>query len=410
MSMYKRLKSYVRSKDSGLIYELRLLRAKLNSKIYCLRVSFGMNMATKENQVFIGSYSGNKYTDNPVYIMEEIHKLLPSTKIMWGYRNNIEFDLPSFIVPVSMENVRTLNRAIASSSIVIDNAVLFSGLSYCEKQLRIQTWHGGLGIKKIGLDNYSSVVKVRNIGKNYDFFISNSDYLTRVYRDAFEYSGLIWKCGYPIEDCMLLNCNEREKIHNKYNIPNDTKIVLYAPTYRDKNSWSCDLDVSKLRKAFETRFGGTWCVAVRWHNLEIANNNSLKEVFDFSDFPNMQTLTKGIDAYISDYSSGIFHARLRDIPCFIYAQDYDFYNSHHGLYFSLEELPFPYAVTMDSFIDSILTYDEILYHSKWEEFQNRMGHIVTGHSAEDIAKVCVDFLNGKSKEEIMKEIPFETDY
>lgn len=119
-------------------------------------------------------------------------------------------------------------------------------------------------------------------------------------------------------------------------------------------------------------------------------------------------MVKAADAFISDYSSSIFQAVQCHIPCFLYADDYEEYNMDRGLYYPLDEQPFPYAFTNEQLIDNILHYDAALWEEKWQQYRKRMGHIVTGHSAEDVAKVCVDFLNGKPKADIMKEIPFET--
>lgn len=80
------------------------------------------------------------------------------------------------------------------------------------------------------------------------------------------------------------------------------------------------------------------------------------------------------------------------------------------MYYPLEEQPFPYALTNEKLVENILHYDSAEWSERWKQYQIRMGHMVTGHSAEDVAKVCEDFLNGKSKAEIMKEIPFEINY
>lgn len=129
---------------------------------------------------------------------------------------------------------------------------------------------------------------------------------------------------------------------------------------------------------------------------------------DVTDTASMQGLVKSADAFISDYSSSIFQAVQRHIPCFVYADDYEVYNTERGMYLTLDEQPFPYALTEEALIGNILHYDVDLWEEKWQQYAKRMGHIVTGHSAEDVAKVCVDFLNGKPKSDIMNEIPFET--
>lgn len=104
----------------------------------------------------------------------------------------------------------------------------------------IETWHGGLGIKKIQLDVASGPLKpweikeIKNTSKLADLFISNSGFLTQVYRSAFNYKGKVWNCGYPKSD-ILLKANQSinlKKIRDFYNLEENIKIFLYAPTFR----------------------------------------------------------------------------------------------------------------------------------------------------------------------------------
>ena len=64
-------------------------------------------------------------------------------------------------------------------------------------QLYVETWHGGLGIKKVRGDIIGKVATVRkktllkNASDMADVFISNSDHLSVIYRRAFQFHGPI---------------------------------------------------------------------------------------------------------------------------------------------------------------------------------------------------------------------------
>jgi CDP-glycerol glycerophosphotransferase len=120
------------------------------------------------------------------------------------------------------------------------------------------------------------------------------------------------------------------------------------------------------------------------------------EVMDVTDYQDMQRLLMATDVMVSDYSSCIFDAALRRIPCFAYATDFDQYKyEERGVYYEMEELPFPYAKNNDEMEQNVKAFDMEDYLKKWDAFTVRMGLNETGHSAKDIAEKMADFLNGK---------------
>ena len=123
------------------------------------------------------------------------------------------------------------------------------------------------------------------------------------------------------------------------------------------------------------------------------------DVMDVTDYQYMQRLLMPADAVISDYSSCIFDAALRRIPCFTYATDFDQYKyEERGVYYEMEELPFPYATNNDEMEQNVRAFDMEDYLKKWDAFAVRMGLNETGHSARDIAEKMADFMNGNKVE------------
>lgn len=414
--MYRKLKQYVHSQQNGWIYKLRVLHGRIYDWLLMHKCYWRAKLTPKSNTVVATAFTGKMYGDNPGYIIEKIHELSPGTEFVWICDDTADAHIPAFIHSVSYQEQDEILKYLAKAMVIIDNNWCFRNQTRQEDQLHIQTWHGGLGFKKIGADSASHISpkKMKTgaaaLNRIYDFCISNSDFLTKVYRSAYGYDGLVWKCGYPIEDAVLTGNNERLECRNRYRIPEGTRIVLYAPTFRTVYRWQSKLHVSRVVNAFQKRFGGDWVLLVHWHQEMCSEDRILPGAIDVTGTSSMQELVKAADACITDYSSSIFQAVLRQIPCFVYADDFEEYNMDRGMYLTFDEQPFPYALTNEELIDNILNYDSAVWNEKWKQYQIRMGHIVTGHSAEDIAKVCVDFLNGKPKAEIMKEIPFETQY
>lgn len=403
--MKSQITQYVHSCNKGLVYSLRVLHGRVHNRLIKIKLFCITHCMRKKNKVVATAFYGKIYGENPMYIIEKIHELSLATEIVWLRARENKDEIPGFVRTVCYQDREAVKKEIAQASIIIGNTGCFEKVTRRKDQLHIETWHGGLGLKKIGLD---ATTKISNHAKDaYDFYLSNSDHLTKAYRTAFAYHGPVWKCGYPIEDALLTEDGERQRYRELYHIPQDTRIVLYAPTHRALYRWQCQLNVSHVVDAMQKRFGGEWVMLVHWHPHMRKEDMILDGAVDVTDTTSMQDLVKASDAFISDYSSSIFQAVQRKIPCFIYADDYEAYNMDRGLCYPLSEQPFPYALDEDGLIENILHYDNVLWEEKWKQYAERMGHVVTGHSAEDVARECVDFLNGKPKSEIMNEIPFD---
>lgn len=379
---------------------------------YLLRV-----FPIKKNKVIVTVFNGSRYDDNQKYIMEELHKLIPDLDIVWVKDPKYEYELPAWIRPVKWRSWQWLYE-YATAKIWTNNRCELDYFVKRKGQLYVETWHGGLGIKKVAGDiigDYAADRKNIRMFKNpsnmADVFISNSDHLSAIYRRAFKFHGPIWKCGYPKNDMLVQNNPEDGvKARNDLGIPQDHKVLFYAPTWRLRfekeqhvDMKVYDLDMLRLKQALTERFGGEWTMLIRFHpKLRHYAKGCLEaqpEVMDVTDYPDMQQLLMATDVMVSDYSSCVFDAALRRIPCFTYATDFEAYKyEERGVYYEMEELPFPYAKNNDEMEQNVKAFDMEEYLKKWDAFAVRMGLNETGHAAKDIAQKMADFLNGKTVE------------
>ena len=368
----------------------------------------------KKNKVLACVSGGRRYDDNQKYIMEELHKLIPDLDIVWVKEPKYEYELPAWIRPVKWRSWQWLYE-YATAKIWTSNGGVPDFFAKRKGQLYVETWHGGLGIKKVRGDIIGEVAAVRkttllkNASDMANVYISNSDHLSVIYRRAFKYHGPIWKCGYPKNDMLVQNNPEKGmKARKDLGIPSNHKVLLYAPTWRlrftqeqhiDMNVY--DLDIQRLKKTLTNKFGGEWTMLIRFHpSLRLyakGYQETHPEVKDVTDYQDMQRLLMATDVMISDYSSCIFDAAMRRIPCFTYATDFQQYKYEEcGVYYEMEELPFPYARNNDELEQNVKAFDMEDYLKKWDAFTVRMGLNETGHAAKDIAEKMADFLNGKT--------------
>lgn len=368
-----------------------------------------------QEKIVATTFSGKKYGDNPQNIIEKIHAKDPSLKIIWLKDFEHAYSTPDYIKVVSFFSYWRKAYELATAKVWIYSHHLEDHIKKRHNQFFVETWHGGLGVKKIEMDSERfqksprSRKDLKTTVHHADLFISNSNHLTQIYRNAFQYKGPIWQIGYPKND-ILLNESERKKaknkIHKAFALKENNKIIVYAPTFRDdatrygiKNS-IYDINFKELKKCLENHFKGSWTTMIRLHpvmkNYASLLINDKTNVIDATKYEDAQEIILAADAFISDYSSMIFDAAITGIPCFTFAKDYSEYEKGRGLYYKLEDLPFSLATTNAELINNISNFDNDKYHSKWNDFKTRMGLIETDCSAEKIANLIIDVIkNGK---------------
>ena len=158
-------------------------------------------------------------------------------------------------------------------------------------------------------------------------------------------------------------------------------------------SWEQGLDFSLLRQSLEERFGGGWLILMRLHpRMKEFTELLPKEPFcaDVTEYPDIQELLAAADAVVTDYSSAVFDFLLTGRPAFLYAPDYKAYETMRGLYYPLEETPFPVALTNAQMAKHIASFDELVYKEKVRDFLEEKGSVEDGRAAFRVAGLIAD--------------------
>ena len=342
------------------------------------------------------------FCGNLKYIAQELLKQIPDAEIVWvdDLSATVVDNFPKEIRTVpdntkeAFEEFATAKIWIASQRIM---KLVRDGLEKKEGQYYLQTWHGSLGIKKVGFDIdpenediYAQLMK--NDSVNLDYAISNSDFENNVYRSIFFGQGENVLLGHARNDIFFnQNSDIEANVRDSLNIDKNKKIILYVPTYRDDKDTDCyNMDYEKILSEFEKKLGSEcvfffffypWalnsCRHLFGNNPRIINGNKYDDI---------QELLSVSDVVITDYSSCIFDFMLTRKPGYIYASDIEKYNTKRGLYYTLETTPFPVATNTEEFINNINKFDYNNYKIKLEEFLKEKGSVDDGHSSERIAE------------------------
>lgn len=375
-------------------------------------ISYSTRGKVEKNKIIFMHYN-NVYQCNPKYICDEIIRqgldydivFVTSKKLM----DEFPLPFPPEVRVVARNSLEHFYEA-ATARVWVDNAVCFPW-NYVPKkkdQLYINTWHGSMGLKKIDASNItdSHWKKSADIASEItNVMISNSAFETMVYRTTYWPNSKVkvLEYGHPRND--ILFCDEEKKAEIKrkvcefFEIEEDCKLILYAPTFRDARNLDCyDIDYNRVLNAARERFGGNWKILNRYHFKVAKKLASVKAIRDNPDilqgnkYPDIQELMAAADIGITDYSSWICDFVLTGRPGFIYANDLKDYDKERGFYYPLDSTPFPIAENNDEMESNILNFDSDKYSSDVKDFLEARGCKEDGNAAKRVVRLIKKYM------------------
>lgn len=373
---------------------------------------FEKSIPVDNNKILFITFQG-KYTCNPKAIAEEIIKQKLPYKLVWvAFPENIN-DLETF--KEYPKNIKVVKRGsyefyeeAASAKIIIDNALNMEYLNFNKKknQIIIQTWHGSLGLKRIGnndVNNQRWLKKAFSYAEKTDYCISNSKFETeQVYRDSYWKNNNILEYGHPRNDILFLSkkdCVIQEidkKVRNYFSVDEKTKLFLYAPTFRESDDVEAyDINFDNVLDALNKKFSGEWIILVKLHfkdrkGLKVITKN--KEIINATEYPDIQDLIAVSDIALTDYSSWICDWVLTKKPGFLFASDIKKYESERGFYYPLSETPFSIASNNNELIENILMFDEKKYEEKRKKFLKKRGCCEEGNASKKVVELIKEII------------------
>lgn len=345
-----------------------------------------------KSKIVFNSYAGKGYGCNPKYIAEEIHRRGYNWDLVWLVKD-VNEPMPDWIRKVRYGSAASLYE-LTTSKIWISNLRNSHLIPKKSGQFYLQTWHGPLGVKKAekAIENILSDTYLKEAKYDAsitDVFLSGSRIQTNNIRNNYWYDGEILECGLPRDDIFF--DVKKEEITNgikkRLNVKSDSKIILYAPTFRDNGSMKpYDLDYERIISTLRTRTGGNWCLLIRMHpnirSFKFDENNDC--IIEATHYPDMQELLLISDALITDYSSSMFDYMLLNKPVFIYANDVDEVFASGRLRELFFELPFLKACSCDELIDNLMSYSSEEYDRKMTEFKKLYSPVGNGNASKTV--------------------------
>jgi CDP-glycerol glycerophosphotransferase len=333
--------------------------------------------------VIYSSFGGRQYSDSPRAIHQELVRQGAPLEHMWVVRDGM-CEIPP-TAKVVREGSREHHEALARSRFVIANDHFPDWYRRRPDQTSIQTWHG-TPIKRLGMDVVGSRRKLRRLLRgldqqvdNWQYVLSPNPFSSPILRDAYGIEGEMLETGYPRVDVLAAPDRDARSraLRHRLGLAQDTRLVLYAPTYRDhmvdrrgRFRMDLQLDLERLR----TAVGDDTVILFRKHHYVVDAVPATADGFvrDVSAYPDGTELMLAADVLITDYSSMTVDFANTRRPMLFFTYDLETYrDSVRGFYIDLAEIaPGPLLRTTDEIAEALGDLDSVRRDSarRYDEF------------------------------------------
>ena len=352
----------------------------------------------KEKRILFTSLTGGnyyEYTCNPKYIYEAVKAQTGEQyEIIWAldHPEKYRFLEQQGVTLVKHFTWKTLYY-LATSKCIITSGSYLPWVSFRRQQIVIDTWQGGGAYKRLdnGEGSLKHLIEKRNriAGSHVTAFVTSSEAFTEhVIRGAFGYHGEVLEIGMPRND-MLVNgatSEAAQKVRKIFSIPDDKKVMLYAPTYREQGTYE-KLKIGKVLDALEEIDGSSWVCLERMHRYERkSGEENDPRIYAAEEYEEMQELLAAADMLVTDYSSSIWDYSFRNCPIYLFTPDLEEYRKNRGFYLDIDEWQIPYAETEQEFLQKIGQMKKIDWKHRMDLHHAKLKCQETGHAADSVVK------------------------
>lgn len=392
---------------------MKLIKFAKKIVFSCIKSLYGVlryPIKTNKNTALFISYLGKGYLCNPKYIHQEMmnYPELQDMTFVWALKDTstkikgakvVKYNSPKYFY------------YLAKSKFWIVNCKLPEYVKKKKDQIYIQTWHGTC-LKRLAHDIetkeditfYRTGMSRDEMTRSYDvdvakynYIISPNTFTSEKYISAFKVDvSKIREYGYPRND-YLVNLKEStiSALKTKYNIPQDKKVILYSPTWRD-NHFNEKGYVFRLEcnfKKWKEQLGEEYIVLFKPHYLisNKFNNAGLEDfLYCIDENKDINELYAISDLLITDYSSVFFDYTILDRPVIFYMYDLENYKENlRGFYLDIyTELPGEIVKDEDDLLN-LINSNDFYNREKMNSFRNRFHSFENGNASKTVIEKLI---------------------
>jgi CDP-ribitol ribitolphosphotransferase len=306
---------------------------------------FFIKMRKTQNKISFISRQSDKPSIDFRYLVNELRNSYPQYKVEVHCKM-----LPDGVfrkIGYIPEIIRQMKALASSRVVIIDGYCITVSMLHHKKDVKIiQLWHALGAFKKFGKSTVGkaggrepSTAEAFKMHDNYDYIAASGDECVPHFAEAFGQSeSKFIPIGLPRMDYLTDPEEDKrisEKIYAKYpQLDNGKKNILYVPTFRDSGE---DRDMLFYATEDLVKYVNyDQCnLIVKHHvvdkNKEQVYTDSRINMDEGDSFTGMEFLSVA-DYVVTDYSSMIYDALLKNLPLYILCFDSVKYITERGFY------------------------------------------------------------------------------
>ncbi|WP_370419520.1 CDP-glycerol glycerophosphotransferase family protein [Streptomyces sp. QH1-20] len=358
--------------------------------------------------VIFEALEGRGYADSPRYIHEELLRRGLPLRAVWSYSGS-RSSYPKG-VPLVRRGSWEYVRAVARARYWVDSHGFPMIYGKRPGTRYLQTWHGqafkhmGFDVPELRLASPERRRQHREMIARWDALISPSAEFERTFVRANGFTGELLRTGLPRNDVLVRGDEPAQRARAaatraRLQIPEASKVLLYAPTFRDGargSGASIRVDLAGLVPLT----GDEWTIVVRPHYYEryTVPRELGHAVRDGREFTDLNDLLLASDALLTDYSSVMFDYANLGRPILLYTDDYESYRTtSRGTYYDLPEIaPGPMLATTDELAGALKDLGAV--REEWAAAYGPFQKMFNSHETGRASEAVVDLFFAEERE------------
>lgn len=375
----------------------------------------GLGKRVDNHTILFFAFKGKSYACSPKAIYEYMlnEPKYQNYQFIWAFNNPEEHQelAKNQNTKIIKYGGKDYEKHLAIAKYWIFNYRVADHIYPKKNQVYVQCWHG-TPLKKLGYDlknTHNAMNSQKEIydryrvdAKKFKYILSPSRFATEKFISAWnlestnQVSKVIEK-GYPRNDFLSNYTKEDiQRVKQKLKLPEDKKVILYAPTFRDNQhksgvgyTYQTVVNFDLLRE----KLGQEYVILFRAHYL-VANSFNFENykgfLYDVSGYDDINELYIISDLLITDYSSVFFDYANLKRPIIFYMYDFDLYKDElRGFYIDISELPGEIAKTEAELIKKVENVKNFVYDNKYQEFYQKYNYLEDGNAAKRVVETII---------------------
>lgn len=366
------------------------LKWKLINRTFYFR--FREQCPINEKMILVESVEGNNPMDNVAAIVEEF-ALNPAYRDYTVYLVGEKSTIPGrkkYLRRRGMERVKLVRwESLKYFKILATAKFLVSETSfhYCfikrPEQVYLNTWHG-TPLKTLGKKIKNDYAMLGNVQKNFfdaNYLLCPNEFTMNCLVEDYMLANFgqtkLLLTGYP-RNCALQNKERREEIRRELKF-GDKQVIIYMPTWRgtikEVDAAEQNRQLMEYLTELDSKLEDNQILYVKLHrmNKNGIDLNSFTKVLAFPEEYTTYEFLNASDTLVTDYSSVFFDYAITGNKTVLFTYDKEEYLEEHGVYFSMDELPFPQVDTIDALIRELKLpkqYEDAAFLAKYCPYDN----------------------------------------